>query len=388
MSKRLETEVWPLNNCAGCGLCVAACSKQVLHWNGNDHPSRDTIIKTVGYTKVPLDSCTFCDELCAEVCPRLIQWTPIEAQVTVAARARRPLQSGNPNDVIHSILASGFVSGLLDGVVTLDVEPWTLKPIARVAGSVEEIISCIGPQYLWAPVLDVLNEAIFVRRMEKLAIVGTPCTAQAIRRLKETDNPRLKYYREAIALSIAVFCTGMYLPEFIDELLIQQGGISPEHVKRVEVSKDDQWLRVILWDGTERRISRQAAEPYTRAGCASCTDYLGESADLAVGQLGVPDDASTLLIRTRTGDVFVRNAVLMNLLETSGDIDNEALQAAAHEKENRDRAQAFKKTQVLMLDALADPGKRNEAIQQFTRLYRTPARGKREQSVLNGCTGC
>lgn len=388
MSKRLETEVWSQELCAGCGLCVAACSKQVLRWNGNGQPFRHTIIKTVGYTKVALDSCTFCDELCAEVCPRLVHWTPIEIQVVVAAHARRPFQSGAPNDVIKSILAAGLVSGLLDGVVTLDVEPWSLKPIARVVDSVEEILSGIGPQYLWAPVLDVLNEAIFVRRMKKLAIVGTPCVAQAIRRLKETDNPRLKYYRESVALSIAVFCTGIYLPELIDELLLRKTEISPEHVRRIEVSKDEQWLRVILWDGTERRIARQEAEPYTRAGCAICTDYLGESADLAVGQLGIADDASTLLVRTRTGDVFVRNAILMNLLETVGDVDTDALLAAAHEKERRGRAHAFKETQVLMLDALAEPGKRNEAIKQFTRLYRTPTRSKKEQMVLDGCTGC
>ena len=113
MSKRLETEVWPQELCAGCGLCVAACSKQVLRWNGNGQPFRDTIIKTVGYTKVALDSCTFCDELCAEVCPRLVHWTPIDARVVVAAHARRPFQSGAPNDVIKSILAAGLVSGLL-----------------------------------------------------------------------------------------------------------------------------------------------------------------------------------------------------------------------------------------------------------------------------------
>jgi coenzyme F420 hydrogenase subunit beta len=388
MSKRLETEVWPQELCAGCGLCVAACSKQVLRWNGNGQPFRDTIIKTVGYTKVALDSCTFCDELCAEVCPRLVHWTPIDARVVVAAHARRPFQSGAPNDVIKSILAAGLVSGLLDGVVTLDVEPWSLKPIACVVDSVEDILSGIGPQYLWAPVLDVLNEAVFVRRMEKLAIVGTPCIAQAIRRLKETDNPRLKYYRESVALSIALFCTGIYLPELIDELLLRKYEIWPEHVRRLEVSKDERWLRVILWDGAERRIARQEAEPYTRAGCASCTDYLGESADLAVGQLAAADDASTLLIRTRTGDVFVRNATLMNLLETDGDVDTDALLAATHEKKKRSRAHALKETQVLILDALADPGKRDEAIQNFIRLYRMPARSNKKQLVLDGCTGC
>ena len=388
MSHRLETEVWSLNNCAGCGLCVAACSKQVLHWDGTDHPIRDVPIKTVGYTKVPLDSCTFCDELCAEVCPRLAHWTPIVAQVAVAARAVRPIQSGIPNDVIRSILAAGYVAGLLDGVVTLDVEPWSLKPVARVADSVEEIVSGIGPQYLWAPVLDVLNEAIFVRRMEKVAVVGTPCTAQAIRKLKETSNPRLRFYREAITLSIAIFCTGTYQPALIDELLVRQGGIFPEHVRRVEVSPDGQWLQMLLWDGTVSRISRQEAEAYTRAGCASCTDYSGESADLAVGQLSTADEESTLLIRTRTGDIFIRNAILMNMLETNEDVDRDALAAIDDEKEKRDHALAFKETQVLMLDALADPDRRNEAVQQFTRLYLTTARKKSERMVLDSCTGC
>ncbi len=388
MSKRLESEVWSLNNCAGCGLCVAACSKQVLRWDGNDHPVRETLTKTVGYTRVPLDSCTFCDELCAEVCPRLDHWTPIDAQVAVGAKARRPVESGRPNDLIRSIVVGGFVNGLLDGVIMLDVEPWTLKPVARVAESIAEILSGHGPQYLWAPILDVLNEAIFARGMEKLAVVGAPCTAQAIRKLKQTSNPRLRYYQEAIKLTVAIFCTGMYQPELIDELLVRRGGISPEHVRRIEVSEDGQWLRAILWDGTVMPISRQEAEPYTRAGCASCSDYLGESADLAIGQLGANDDDSVLLIRTRTGDLFVRNAIRMNMIATGGVIDKDVLQAAAEEKGKRDRAQAFKETQVLMLDALADPAKRDEAIQQFTILYRTHVRSKGQRLVLDGCTGC
>jgi len=42
-----------------------------------------------------------------------------------------------------------------------------------------------------------------------------------------------------------------------------------------------------------------------------------------------------------------------------------------------------------MLDGLADPQKRAEAIQQFTRLYRTPARpGAVGPDVPRGCTGC
>ena len=388
MSTRLEMEVWSLDDCAGCGLCVAACSKQVLAWNGGSHPVLEERIQTVGYTKGPLDSCTFCEHFCEETCPRLDNWAALEPQVTIAARARGPIRSGAPNDVIKGILTAGRSAGLLDGVVMLDVDPWELKPIARVCTTVEDIVESVGPQFLWAPVFDALNEAVFTRGMRNIAVVGTPCSAQAIRKLKSSTNQRLKPYQEAIRLSVSVFCTGIYKPEMIDEILIDRMGVRREQVKRIEISPDREWLRAVLWDDSERTIPRQQAEHYTRNGCGSCDDYLGESADLAVGSLGAPQDSSTLIIRSRAGDVFVRNAIQMNLLETNQDVDQTALAAAAEEKDKRARAKAFRNLQILMLDSLADPLKRGEAIQQFVNLYRTPMRNEPQAGVRSSCTGC
>lgn len=388
MSKRLEAEVWSLDNCAGCGLCVAACSKQVLQWKIIDHPEVVRPLKTVGYSKEPLDSCSFCQKFCEEACPRLEHWTPLEAHVTVAATARGPVRSGAPNDVIRAILAAGRTAGLLDGVIMLDVDPWELKPVARVVATVEEIAQSVGPQYLWAPVFDVLNEAIFDQGYKNLAVVSTPCAAQAIRKLKASKNTRLNRYQDAIKLSVAIFCTGIYKPDVIEEVLVRRMGVGRDQVKRLEISPDREWMRAVLWDGSERTIPRQQAESYTRHGCGSCDDYLGESADIAVGSLGAPMGASTLIIRTRPGDMFVRNAMQFKLLETSYEVDEEALAAAAAEKDRRTRGQAFKSLQILMLDALADPAQREDAIQQFARLYRTPARAGSSGPSRSGCTGC
>jgi coenzyme F420 hydrogenase subunit beta len=388
MSKRLETQVWSLDTCAGCGLCVAACSKQVLKWDGGDHPVLEKRLKTVGYTKQPLDSCSFCQRFCEEACPRLDRWAPLEAHQTLAAAARGPVKSGAPNDVIRSILTAGRSAGLLDGIVMLDVDPWELQPVARVVSSVEEIVSAMGPQYLWAPVFEKLNEAVFMRGMKNIAVVGTPCAAQAVRKLKSSTHSRLVPYQKAIRLTVAVFCTGIYRPDVIEEVLVKRMDVRREQVKRLEISPDRQWMRAVLWDGTVRTISRQQAESYTRTGCGSCDDYLGESADLAVGTLGAPDGTSTLIIRSRVGDIFVRNAAQLNLLETTHRVDESALAAAAAEKDRRERAQAFKDLQILMLDGLEDPLKRSEAIQQFVRLYRTPVRPGIREEVRSGCTGC
>jgi coenzyme F420 hydrogenase subunit beta len=388
MSKRLEAEVWALDNCAGCGLCVAACSKQVLKWDGGSHPVLTRPIKTIGYTKETLDTCTFCPKFCEEVCPRLEHTTPLEAKVVQEAKANGPIKTGTPNGVILGILAAGRSAGLIDGVLMQDFDPWKLEPVSRVVSTVEEIVDSIGPQYLWSPTLDVLNEAIFDWGMKNLAVVGTPCVAQAIRKLKNSSNLRLRPYQEAIRLVISVFCTGIYKPELIKEEVITRMGIAPETIKRLEVSIKQDALKVILWDGSEKIIERQQAESYTRSGCGSCDDFLGTSADIAVGNLGTAEDASTLLIYTRTGDVFTRNAIKMKLINTTDKVDLDALKIAAGEKSRRDRAQAFQDVRILMLDALSDPLKRGEAIQQFVRLYRTPAPSKPQEIVRNGCTGC
>jgi coenzyme F420 hydrogenase subunit beta len=388
MSKRLEAEVWSLDTCAGCGLCVAACSKETLTWNGGQHPVVKDRIKTVGYTRGPLDTCSYCERFCEEACPRLQRWAALESTATLTATARGPVRSGAPNDVIRGILAAARTTGLLDGAVMLDVDPWDLRPVARVVSSVEEIVRSMGPQYLWAPVFEALNEAVFEYRMKNLAVVGTPCAAQAVRKIKASTNPRLKPYQDAIRLTLTVFCTGIYRPEFIEEVLVKRMDVGREQVKRLEISPDREWMRAVLWDGSVRTISRQEAERFTRPGCGSCDDYLGESADLAVGTLGAPEGASTLIVRSRVGEAFVRNAVQLNLLETGDRVDQNLLEVAAGEKDRRERAQAFKDLQILMLDGLADPLKRNAAIQQFVRLYRTPVRAGAKETARSGCTGC
>jgi coenzyme F420 hydrogenase subunit beta len=388
MVKRLETEVWALDNCAGCGMCVATCSKQVLHWNGENHPVLERRAKNLGYSHTTLDTCSFCQKFCEESCPRLERWMPIQANTILAARARGPVKSGEPNDVIRAILAAGRSAGLLDGIVMLDLDPWELKPVARVAETVEEIVDNLGPQYLWAPVFSALNEAIFQRRMENIAIVGTPCTAQAIRKLRLSTNSRLLPYQSAIRLSIAIFCTGIYQPEFVDEILIQRMGLARDQIKSLTVSPDREWLQVTLWDNSIRMIPRQQAESYTRGGCGTCDDYLGESADLSVGMVGAPENNSTVMIYSRAGDIFLRNALQMNLLEVSRDVNLDELSKASEEKDRRKRAQAFKDLRLIMLDALADPLKHNEAVAQFIRLYRTPVRAGASDYPRNGCTGC
>lgn len=389
MLTRLQQEVWALDRCSGCGVCVAACSKEVLYWDEQQHPLLEEREKALGLSHIKLRTCEVCEKFCELSCPRLVDWTPMEPRTMVSARSAGVVQSGAPNDVIQVLLVAARSADLIDGLIMLDMDPWTLEPVARVATTVDEIVSSVGMQYLWSPVLSALNEAVFELGLTKLAIVGSPCVAEGARRLMDAEHERLRPYRQAIRLTIASFCTGVYMPDMVTELLERGMGISRHQIRGLTTSVTDGIMTVTLWDGIEHTIPLTEVEPFTRHGCGSCDDYLGESADIAVGTVGAQPGYATLIVRTPAGGVFVQNARNFGLLETIPQVDEAALNAAKAEKDRRARAQAFDEFRILTLDALSDPGKRVQVRKQFVSLYGAPQVGasKREENHVT-CSGC
>jgi coenzyme F420-reducing hydrogenase beta subunit len=151
----------------------------------------------------------------------------------------------------------------------------------------------------------------------------------------------------------------------------------------------DEAVRVLLWDGTERTIPLTDVEPFTRHGCCSCSDYLGETADIAVGALGALPGYATLIIRTPAGEAIAQNACSFGLLETIAQVDEVALNAAKGEKDRRTRAQAFDEFCILMMDALSDPKQRVQVREQFVKLYGAPkTQGSKKEERHAACGGC
>ena len=382
MSKKLEQEVWALDRCCGCGDCVALCSKGVLFWDADESPHLEKREKALGLSHTPLDTCSFCQKFCEEACPRLVEtWSSLEPSRALSVRTIGIVQSGDPNDVIKNLLVAALSAGLVDGAILADMDPWTLKPVTRVATTVGEVVDTLGVPYLWSPPLSSLNEAVFEKGVRNLAVVGAPCVSQAIRKVRSSQNERLTPYQQALRLSISTFCTGVYRPDLFSRFLAEEMGIAPQSVKRLEASPSQDRLTITRWDGSTVRLRLAQVEGYTRRGCARCDDYLGESADLAVGTVGAKEGYSTVLIRSQAGEIGLRNALGLGLMEAVEEVDQNALRRASEEKERRDRARAFDQLTVMMLDALEDPLKRSEVKKAFVRLYevKKPAESKREE---------
>lgn len=389
MSAKLEQEVWALQRCSGCGVCVAVCSKGVLYWNEVEHPLLEEREKTIGLSRIKLRTCEVCEKFCEASCPRLVNWTAIEPITMVAARSTGVIQSGAPNDIVRALLVAARSADLIDGVVMLDMDPWNVVPIARVATTVDEIVSGVGMQFLWAPVLSALNEAIFELGLSKLAIFGPPCAAQGARQLISVQNARLDPYRQAIRLLISPFCTGIYMPDLIFDLLEKGKNIPRREIESLTTSPSDNAMKVTLWDETEHLIPLTEVEPFTRHGCSSCEDFLGNQADIAIGTVGAQEGSSTLILRTPTGETFLQNALRFGLLEVGDEVNRDALDAAKAEKERRGFAKAFDELRVLSLEALGDPKKRALARKQFLKLYETPQSSSSSREKIDvTCSGC
>jgi coenzyme F420 hydrogenase subunit beta len=307
----------------------------------------------------------------------------------LSARSVGVVKSDEPNDVIQGLLVAAHSAGLIDGAVGLDVDPWTLEPVARVASTVDEIVSGLGMQHLWAPISSALNRAVFEVGLKRLAIVGTPCVAEGIRRLLDGGNERLRPYRQAIRTIISCFCTGVYMPGMVVELIERGMGISRQQIREMSVSVETNTLTVSLWDDTERTIPMTAVKPFTRHGCGSCDDYLGRCADVAVGTVGARPGYATVIVHTESGQALVQNALRFGLLESIAEVDEAALETARAEKDRRARARAFDEFRILTLEALSDPHKRAEVRQRFVSLYGLSQPGDLGQEVCDvSCSGC
>ncbi|MBI4672576.1 MAG: Coenzyme F420 hydrogenase/dehydrogenase, beta subunit C-terminal domain [Chloroflexi bacterium] len=386
---RLVNEVWTRDLCAGCAMCVAACSKQVLYWGAGEHPHLRKIHKSIGLSKFELDTCSVCEHYCEVACPRLEAAARMSALEQVSVRASGTLGGGEPNDVVRNLLIAARANGLIDGALLIDADRGG-RTRARVVTGAGEIAESVGFQYIWTPVLDALNQAVFDLGLKNIAIVSAPCTAQAVRRLTDSDVPRLEAYRKAIRLNVALFCTGVFQPDAFLEMLSTGANLAPENIQRITAYPREGKMRALLWDGTTYEMDLTNAEAYTRAGCARCDDYLGESADIAVGSAGSSQGFSTLIVRTLTGRAVAQNAITMNMIEKVQEADKEALARASVEKDRRERAKAFDELQVLMLDALRDPRKRAQVKVQFDLLYGRPSSIKEDYRYAGcgDCSGC
>lgn len=322
----LKKEVWDKGTCAGCGACVAVCPADSLRIAGIGPRSRP---ESTGYCKEATDSVP-CGA-CYAVCPRVEPWqTETLGSYTeiVAAQAIGDIPSRQSGGAVTAVLSHALDERLIDAVVTVGEDRWTLEPFSTVITSSEELVHTAGSRYSWwVPLLAALKTAVVAKKYRKIAVVGVPCAVQALRRMKMSDHDLIRPFGRSIRLVIGLFCT-----ESFDYSALVQGkmrkelGVNSWEVKRLDVKGK---LEITMKDGSVTSIPVKEIDGTVREGCRSCTDFTAMEADISAGAVGSPDGFTTIILRTPEGKAFFESARLAGKVRITTAVDAAAIEKLA-----------------------------------------------------------
>ncbi|MCS3924777.1 Coenzyme F420 hydrogenase/dehydrogenase, beta subunit C-terminal domain [Methanosalsum natronophilum] len=339
--QQLEDEVWTKGICSGCGACVAVCPPRSIYFEaGTDNvsPLHNNYCKSVNDDV----SCG----VCYKVCPRVSSLESKhevededegilgEYSSIVSGRASLDVPRRQSGGAVTSILVNALEAGLIDSVVTVAEDPWTLKPYSTVISDSDILISKAGSRYnWWVPLVSALDEAVTKKEYSRIAIVGVPCVIEAIDRIRNSDSDLLAPFKRSIRLTLGLFCTETFdYRKLVENKLKLEYSVEPMNIKKFDIKGK---LEVTLEDNTSINIPLNELDDCVRQGCNVCTDFTATHSDISAGSIGSPEDATTLIIRTEEGKKVLDSAVKNNRLVIEDNIDLKLIEKLALKKKER-----------------------------------------------------
>jgi coenzyme F420 hydrogenase subunit beta len=325
----LKAEVWDTGRCSGCGACVAVCPADAISF---EEKEGITSPRSNGYCKQATDG-VLCGA-CYAVCPRTGD-QPAETLgrylERISAKATFDIPHKQSGGAVTAILTNALDEGLIDAIVTVTEDRWTLRPSSVIISRSDVLVQQAGSRYSWwVPLLAALKEAVVIRKFRRIAIVGVPCVVQAVARMRESDHDLLKPYGRSIRLVIGLFCTETFdYTALVHGKLRNHYKLEAHEIRKLDVKGK---LEILKTDGSTQVVPLAELESCIRKGCHCCTDLTSVFADISAGAIGSAPGSTTLLVRTRTGKGFVDSAVQNKKLVLAGEADTAAIEKLASAK--------------------------------------------------------
>jgi coenzyme F420 hydrogenase subunit beta len=325
----LKREVWDTGRCSGCGACVAVCPGDSLSF---DEGTMVLNPKSSGYCKQDSDgvSCGACYSVCprtgdqpADTLGKFLELYSAKSSFDIVKK-----QSGG---AVTAILTNALDEGLIDAVVTVTEDRWSLKPSSAIITKSDVLVQQAGSRYSWwVPLLAALKNAVIERKFKRIAVVGVPCAVQAVARMRGSDHDLLKPYGKAIRLVVGLFCTETFdYTSLMEGKLRDHYNIQPQDIRKLDVKGK---LEILKQDDSTTIVPLSELETCIRKGCHFCTDLTAVMSDISAGSVGTPNGYTTLIVRTPVGKGFVDSSVRNQKLVVGRDVDTKAIEKLANAK--------------------------------------------------------
>jgi coenzyme F420 hydrogenase subunit beta len=332
----LKSEILDQDMCTRCGACVAVCPPGLLSISDDHMP-----VPALDPEAMPCAECS----LCLDVCPGKDTATP-RSEVRIFGRSRTPaerwtgifrrslvLTSTNPRVLAGAaaggagttLMLTALRSGLADAVIVVGrdaARPWV--PAALITDSEDEVIRCGQTSYCLTPNLQLLRDP----RFKRIALIGVPCEAQAVRKMQNLDP--LPEVAEKIVLAVEIACASNTRLAGTEYLITEKLGIPLTDVAEMRYREGEYpgQFTVKTYDGTRKSLPFfEVVDEFKRHKthrCLVCGDWWSGLADVSISdgdpniyassQSGAkPPRQSIVMTRTEDGEKIVQAAVRMGL---------------------------------------------------------------------------
>jgi dihydroorotate dehydrogenase electron transfer subunit len=321
--KELSEEIIQTGKCIYCGACGAFC-KNIQFDKEKEIPIEDGSCKDMNTCK---DGYGLCYNLCpkteTEVIPLslLDKWVfgkkhekilghyldIASIKLTDKARETIPDKAGP----LSGLLWLAMENGLIDSSIITDKDD-DFRPVPMIAQNFQDIFKGAGYKPSQGPLLSLLGDAINKENVN-IAVVGTPCQIQALRKLQ--NHPAFDYEAyDLVSLAIGTFCFGTYYNQLLD-VVFKESGINSSEIDKINTDKDNFNLKVHC-NSTIREIPlNYLYEKAIRKACFSCSDYTASFADLSIGKFGSREGWNTVIVRTEKGKKVFDIAIEQGFVE-------------------------------------------------------------------------
>ena len=308
----LNKEVIERGICGKCGGCVSFCSAgelNAIEMGENELPRY-----------IDEDKCQKCG-ICYLICPQTdalntelqdkFGWSLpigdykriISAQTTIEDVMKVCTDGGVVTSLLLYLLERNMINGAIvskktgrfarQAIIAKTSEELVEAAGSRFSGSLH--LEELGGKYTtYTPILSAVK-SLEKRYLRDIAVVGTPCQINAIRKMQCLRIIPAHLIRYTIGL----FCIENFsFDDLARERLEKKLDINMEDIVKLNI-KDD--FQITLSNGIKIHVPLEEIDEVARPACFACQDFSNEYADISVGGLGSPDGYTTTLIRTEAG---------------------------------------------------------------------------------------
>ncbi len=321
--KELNEEIIQTKICVYCGACGSFC-ENISFDADQEVPLENGACKDQNTCRDGFGTCyNLCPKTGSEyITTKLLdQWSfqgeqggkPFGHVLEIVSAKFKGSASGarfQAGGAITSLLVAALQDKLADCAITTAADQRN-RPKPMLATTPEEVLECAGTKWNQGPALSLIGKAI-VEEYHDIAVVGTPCQIQALRKMQ--NHPRFDFETyDLVKYAIGTFCLGASQNQRLGPFLVSRG-VQPAKV-RGTAEKDFK----IVFSTADGKIEVPHNALFTqcvRENCRSCSDYTAAFADIAAGMVGSPDGWSTLIVRTPRGKELLDHARALGILET------------------------------------------------------------------------